>query len=253
MRIQEIITISTQQQQRLRGRYASFSAQSPLVIFAHGLGSTRNGEKAHALELECEKRVWAFAAFDFHGHGESVGTMQDLRGSRLLEDLKAITDWATTRGHQTIFLVGSSMGGWAASWFSALHVGRITACAFIAPAFRFLEFKRLTELERETWRQMGSLEVVNQWIDLALDYGLHAEAETYPFDLLVERFHTPSLIFHGMQDDTVSYHLSLEFAKRCTATEIQLWLINNGDHRLNAHKEMLARASCDFFAGWISP
>ena len=43
-----------------------------------------NGEKTQAVEAACAARGWAFAAFDFRGHGTSAGTMLDLRPSGLL-------------------------------------------------------------------------------------------------------------------------------------------------------------------------
>lgn len=234
----------------LRGLYSANAATTaaPAVLFAHGLGSTRHGEKATALEAECTRRGWGYAAIDFHGHGDSNGTLLDLRGSRLLEDLDAITQFVYERGHESIFLVGSSMGGWAAAWFAALYPQRVRACAMIAPAFRFLDWPRLSEAERQRWKRTGRLRIVNEWIDLELDYGLHAEACEYPFEQLCERFATPCLITHGMKDDTIPYTSSIEFTERCAATEMQLTLLKNGDHRLNTCKEWLAQTACDFFA-----
>lgn len=247
MRRIKSIHLQTHSGYHLLGDFAGTSAQAPALIFAHGLGSMRKGEKAQALEAECERRGWAFASFDFHAHGESGGTMLDLRGSRLLEDLEAITRFVTEQGHETIYLVGSSMGGWAAAWFAALYPERVRACALIAPAFRFLECQRLSEAERAQWKQTGRLRITNQWINLELDFGFYAEAAAYPFEQLTQRFQTPSLIFHGIRDDTVPYTTSLEFIDRCRATAVQLLLLKNGDHRLSAEKEWLARAACEFF------
>lgn len=230
---------------------AAAAAGTPVLIFAHGLGSTRRGEKAAAFAAACAQRGWAFAAVDFHGHGASAGTIRDLRGARLLADLDAITQFVQARGACTIFLAGSSMGGWAAAWFAALHPRRVRACALIAPAFRFLEWQRLDDATHEAWRQSGRLRVANEWIDLELDYALHAEAADYPFERLCEQFATPALLLHGMQDDTIPPQTSLEFASCCQAQELQLLLIKNGDHRLNSRKEQLAQMACDFFAAQV--
>jgi uncharacterized protein len=244
MRKTEIITL--RDEQRLNG-VLSFDDAAPAVIFAHGLGSTRQGEKAAAMETECGRRGWAFVAFDFHGHGASDGTMLDLRGSRLLADLDAITQFVHARGHETIFLVGSSMGGWAAAWFAARHPERVRACALIAPAFRFLEWRHLNTAARQQWQLQGRIRIVNEWIDLELDYALYAEANDYSFAQLCEQFTTPCLIVHGMRDDTIPYVVSIEFTEQCNAQEAQLLLVKNGDHRLNTHKDWLAQTMCDFF------
>jgi uncharacterized protein len=220
----------------------------PAVVFAHGLGSTRGGEKAAALEDECARRGWAFAAFDFRGHGASGGTTLEMTGSRLLEDLDAVTRFVSERAGGPVCLFGSSMGGWAGAWFAALNPGRVAACAFVAPAFRFLEWPRLDDAERERWRLTGRRRVLNEFIDLELGAGLLAEAAAFKFEELAARFAAPCLIFHGMRDDVVPHAVSVEFAERCASAEVELTPFKSGDHRLNLFKERMARSACDFFA-----
>lgn len=237
-------------EQKLRGRisFTPGKESAPVVVFAHGFGSVRAGEKSAALEAECARRGWAFAACDFRGHGESDGVMTELRGSRLLEDLEAITRKAVALAGGPLFLFGSSMGGWASARLAAKNPGRVAACAFAAPAFRFLEWRRLSEADREEWRRAGRLRVRNEFVDVEIDYGLAAEADDYPFEKLAAEFRAPAVIFHGMADEIVPYSSSVEFAARCATDDIELWLIKSGDHRLNGEKERMAFAACEFFA-----
>lgn len=228
-------------------------APAPVVVFAHGFGSVRGGEKSAALAAECARRGWAFAAGDFRGHGASDGVMTELRGARLLEDLDAITRAATQRAGGPLLLVGSSMGGWAAAWWAARQPERIAACALIAPAFRFLEFQRLTAAERAAWQRTGLHRVRNEFIDVEVGYGLTAEAAQFPFPGLVARFRTPAIIFHGLADDVAPYETSVEFAAHCAARQVTLILSKSGDHRLHRDKEQMARAAGDFFSAVISP
>jgi uncharacterized protein len=232
-------------------QHARTNSPAPVVVFAHGFGSVRSGEKAMALADECARRGWAFAAGDFRGHGMSDGVMPELLGSRLLEDLEAITCAATKRACGPLFLVGSSMGGWAAAWLAARQPERIAACALIAPAFRFLEFQRLTTDERQAWQRTGLHRVRNEFIDVEVSYGLTMEAAQFPFATLTERFRTPAIIFHGMADDVVPYEMSVEFAAYCAAQSVEVSLSKSGDHRLTRDKEKIARATCDFFAATI--
>jgi len=227
-------------------------APSPVVVFAHGFGSVRSGEKSAALAEECARRGWAFAACDFRGHGDSDGRMSELLGSRLLEDLDAITGEAARRAGRELFLFGSSMGGWASAWLAARHPERVAACAFAAPAFRFLEFIRLTDAERQAWRRTGFYRLRNEFVDVEIGYGLAAESQQFRVQTLAEQFRTPSIIFHGTADDTVPHSISVDFAK-ASAAEIELHLIEGGDHRLSARKVEMARAACDFFQRWAAP
>ncbi len=236
--------------QKLRGVFSFTPGDdpAPVVVFAPGFGSVRAGEKSAALEAECARRGWAFAACDFRGHGESDGVMTELRGSRLIKDLDVIAREAVKRAGGPLFLVGSSMGGWASAWFAAKHPDRVAACAFVAPAFRFLEWRRLSEAEREEWRRTGRLRVRNEFVDVEIDRGLAAEVNDYAVETLAAEFCAPAIIFHGMTDDVVPYSLSVEFVARCVAGDVGLVLIKSGDHRLNREKERIVRAACDFFA-----
>jgi uncharacterized protein len=219
----------------------------PTVVFAHGFGSSRNGEKAQALEAECARREWAFAACDFRGHGQSGGSPMDLRGSRLIEDLDTVTQWVVRQMGGPLFLMGSSMGGWAAAWLSASAPERARACAFVAPAFYFLQFRGLSKNELDAWRRTGRRVFNNGWMDVEVGYGLVEESQRFPVSELTEKFKTPLIIFHGMRDDVIPYSASVEFAANCGATNVELHLLKEGDHRLNHAKKEIVREACDFF------
>ncbi len=86
------------------------------IIYVHGFGSTKTGQKAEAVELACAHRDWTCASFDFRGHGASSGSMLDLRPSGLIADLQAVhDDLAQPAASSRVGLIGSSMGGWAAA------------------------------------------------------------------------------------------------------------------------------------------
>jgi pimeloyl-ACP methyl ester carboxylesterase len=225
------------------------------VLYVHGFGSTRGGVKAEALEAACARRGWTFASFDFRGHGESTGTLLELRGTHLLEDLEAMRDYLVSAGIPKVCLVGSSMGGWAAAWFAMRHPHSVIACALIAPALRFLESRwaLLTESERQQWKQTGRLRYHNQWVDAEVGYGIAEEIDQFPFSLLAEKLAHPVLIFHGVQDEVVPYRQSIEFVERASYADIELRLYKNGDHRLLALKDEMAEAACVFFANRVAP
>jgi pimeloyl-ACP methyl ester carboxylesterase len=219
------------------------------VVYVHGFGSTRQGIKAQVLELVCEARGWPFAAFDFRGHGESTGTMLELRGSRLLEDLEAVHRELLARGIRRLLLVGSSMGGWASGWFAIRHPEAVTACAMMAPALDFIRqrWTRLTDAQREAFKASGRHRVQNEWVDIEIGYGIVEEIDQFPVEKLIAAWAAPLLIIHGMRDDTIPYTQSLEFVRQSPHADMELRLFKNGDHRLLDWKEEMAEAACGFF------
>jgi alpha-beta hydrolase superfamily lysophospholipase len=237
----------------LRGTVSYSDNVGPaLVLFVHGFGSNRTSNKALALEAACARRGWPFAAFDFRGHGESSGTMRELRGSALQEDLDCIWEHFAGRGAQRLFLVGSSMGGWASAWFALRHSNAVPAVVTLAPAFDFLgrRWSALGEDELRAWRETGRYRFRNEWLDVELDYGLVEERDRFTLAELLSRWQAPMLVFHGMADETVPWRESLDFVERCPYPELELRLIKNGDHRLLALKDEMAEEACNFFARW---
>jgi pimeloyl-ACP methyl ester carboxylesterase len=239
----------------LRGQ-VSFPVQPgpAAVLFIHGYTSRRDGTKAQAVEAMCAGWGWTFAAFDFRGHGDSDGTLSDLSGSALQEDLEAIRAYLAERGIQQLFLVGSSMGGWASAWFAVTHPGVVPACAVIAPAFSFPRYhwERLTQDEQRDWRARRRVAVqnVSRGSNEFLNFALIEEMDRYPLEALIERWAAPLLIFHGMQDDVVPYSGSIYFVERAAHPEMELCLLKNGDHRLHTFRDEMARQMGDFFARW---
>jgi uncharacterized protein len=219
------------------------------VVFVHGFGSTRKGEKARALEDACARRSWTFAAFDFRGHGDSTGRMLELKGSTLLEDLETLHADLATKGARRLYLVGSSMGGWTAAWFTIRHPGVVPACVVIAPAFDFIRnrWTRLSDDERAAWQRTGRHRVQNEWVDTEVGYALIEEIDHFPMERLAADWCTPLLIYHGTADEAVPHSHSVAFVERC-AYPIELRLMEGGDHRLNTWKEEIMEGTCEFFA-----
>lgn len=229
----------------------TFDERGPFaVLWVHGFGSHRGGEKAEAVRAECARRGWTFAAFDFRGHAESSGEMADLTASRLIEDLEAVWAYLQTCGVSRLGLVGSSMGGFASAWFAKRYPDMVVGCVFVAPAFHFLErrWNSVTDAEREEWRRTGRRVFRNAWVACELGYGLIAERERFGLGELADGWRHPALIFHGCADDTVPDVDSLEFVRQVPPGDVELRLIRDGDHRLTVYKDRIAEGVGELFA-----
>jgi pimeloyl-ACP methyl ester carboxylesterase len=220
------------------------------VLYVHGFGSTRTGVKAEALEEACARLGWTFVSFDFRGHGESTGTLLEMTGTGLLEDMEAVRDYLIGRGIHRFCPVGSSMGGWAAAWFTLREHANVPGCVLMAPAFDFLHkrYAALTEEEKTRWKQTGRLRVQSEWVDAELGYGLAESRTQFPPERLMAELARPVLIFHGMLDTTVPYAGSVAFVEGATYSDMELRLFKSGDHRLLDYRHQMAEAACEFFA-----
>jgi pimeloyl-ACP methyl ester carboxylesterase len=224
------------------------------VVYVHGFGSNSSGEKAKVVEAACARRGWTYAAFDFRGHGQSTGSLLDLRGNGLLDDVDVVSDYMASRGVRRLCLYGSSMGGWASAWYAVRRPEAVVACALVAPAFNFLRSRwdSLSEAERRQWRDTGRLKIRNQWIDVEIGAAMLDELDQFPVGELAKRVACPLLIFHGLLDDTVPYTDTLAFLESARHPAIELRLYKDGDHRLLKYKDEMAEAACGFFGRVIS-
>jgi alpha-beta hydrolase superfamily lysophospholipase len=246
----ELVSIPSPAGGHLAGDYLPPRRQPDFaVVWCHGFGSHRGGEKSLAVADECDRRGWAFAAFDFAAHGGSTGAMHELRATGLLADLSVIRHFLAGRGHTRLGPVGSSMGSFAAAWFAKENPAAVVGCVLLAPAFGFLHrrWDRLTEAEREEWRRTGRMRVVNDWVDAEIGYGLVEERDRFHPRDLAAGYRTPTLIYHGLADDVVPAEDSLDFLRRVEYPDVELRLFKAGDHRLTAYKDEIAAEAGRFF------
>jgi pimeloyl-ACP methyl ester carboxylesterase len=221
------------------------------VLFVHGFGSNRSGLKAQALRRTCARAGVTFAAFDFHGHGESSGNLLGLRASRLQADLDAISAHLAESDYSRLFLVGSSMGGFASAWFAARHPQKVAGLALIAPAFRFLQkrWAAMTMEQHAEAKRTGRFVLSSEYLGgVELSYALLEEHGDFTPEALVKAWRRPALIWHGVQDDTVDWRDTAELVAALAPGPVELRLLRDGDHRLNERADELAGEALRFFS-----
>ena len=251
-RLTSLISLQVGLDGKIVGDYCPGTTNPSFVIlWVHGFGSHRGGEKALSVREECVRRGWSFAAFDFRGHGNSSGTMHELRASRLQEDLSSIRTWLKdTCGHTKLGVVASSMGGFAAAWSVVRNPEQVLGCVFIAPAFEFLErrWAHLTEDQRLEWKRTDRLRVKTEWVETELGYGITEERDQFLVAELTKAWNTPALLIHGAADNVIPDNESLSFLHKTTYPDIELHLLKSGDHRLTAFKDEIAEKVGWFFS-----
>ncbi|MDH5751431.1 MAG: lysophospholipase [Deltaproteobacteria bacterium] len=223
---------------------------APVAVFVHGLGSNRQGTKARTFQTLFTGRGWGYLALDLRGHGDSGGGMNGLTLTRCLEDLQAALDWLAghsrdgSAGFSPPLLIGSSMGAAVIAWQHVKQPQSAAAHVMIAPALTFPRrfFQVLGREALDEWRRDGTRAFSNQWMELQLDYTLLEDAENYPPEILAEEYSLPTLLIHGMQDESVDWQGSLDFVRSSPCPELDLLLIKQGDHRLTDHSEYLFHA-----------
>lgn len=228
------------------------SGPAPLCfLYLHGFGSDQSGEKAEHFRRSALEEGIPFCSFDFQGHGLSGGSMRDLTLTRNLDDMARVHDWLRERGHERLCLLGSSMGGGTALWYSVLHPESIAAGLHIAPAIE-LEKGLLAWAGPERarlWEETGMVQFQNEFVTCDLGWCLIEDLRTRPLEDLLARYRTPALLLHGKRDASVPWRSVVDFATRCAGENVELHLFADGDHRLTDRKDRLWGLMREFLRG----
>lgn len=223
------------------------------LVWLHGFGSRRDGEKATSFRTRALAAGWAFCAFDFRGHGESDGALRDLTLTRTLEDLAAVRSWLARRGVERLALCGSSMGGATALWQAAEAPAGLVALALIAPALELAaSFARWAGPQRlARWRRDGSIRFADESVDGVLGWELMEDLRRYDPAGLAPRHRVPALVFQGQRDESVDWRAAARFAAAAAPGTVRLRLFPDGDHRLLDRRDLLWREAQEWFAGHL--
>lgn len=195
--------------------------REPGYVYLHGLGSVRAGEKSASLLRHAAERERAFLRIDQRGHGESPGTLGDVTIGELIADVQRLLDVTGPR-----VLVGSSLGGLVAAFAAAARPDLVPSLCLLAPAFGFVAgLERHLDAEGRLWTTEGKCFPVSERV--------LADARTLDEVALPQRLPMPVLVVHGAADDVVPPSASERFVAAIPHARKRLWLVPDGDHRLN--------------------
>src|SRR4051812_438669 len=130
-------------------------------------------------------------------------------------------------GGEPVSLIGSSMGGYLAAIYASRHP-EVSKVVLLAPAFYFPKrwLARFEPEQADAWKRNRKTPAFHysegQMRDIG--YQLVEDAEQYEPAPNVEQ---PTLIFHGLKDDTVPYEYSREFAE-AHSRNVKLHLLDSG-------------------------
>jgi len=221
--------------------YHHSAGQSPGIFFCPGFNSDMRGQKAQALDAWCASRGRQYTRFDYFGHGESSGLLEQGSIGRWRDDALAVLDHVTS-GPQLI--VGSSMGGWIMLLAALARPQRIAALLGVAAAPDFTERMREQRLDAAQLQQLaqsGYCELPNDYDD-AQPYRI----SQYLLDegrehLLLQReipIEVPVRLIHGQRDEDVPWQLALTLAEQLHSADVVVELVKSGEHRLSGSQDL---------------
>ncbi len=196
-------------------------------IYLHGFASSPKSKKAHFFKRQFKNLQIPLEIPDLN-----CGNFTDLT---LTCQIDVIASLLKRSSENKFVLIGSSLGGYISTLCANLKhqypiFKKIHKLVLLAPAFSF--YSRILSKDKnklKEWKRQGFIQVEHyQWKKtLPLNYQLVKDAQKYEY-LKLER-KIPTLIFHGIKDDTVPYDLSVKYLELNPQAKLVLL---NADHSL---------------------
>ncbi|XP_041529121.1 palmitoyl-protein thioesterase ABHD10, mitochondrial [Microtus oregoni] len=214
--------------------YKKLKGKTPGIIFIPGYLSDMNGKKALAIEEFCRSLGHACIRFDYSGIGNSDGNLAECTVGKWRKDVLSILD-DVAEGPQ--ILVGSSLGGWlmlhaaiARPEKVAALIGIATAADGLVTQFRALSVEAQKEIEVKGEWTLPS--IYNEEGFYHVPYSFIKEAEHHCLLHSPIPVTCPVRLLHGMKDDIMPWHTSLQVADRIVGPDVDVILRKNSDHRM---------------------
>lgn len=226
--------------------YIAHHLAEPGIFWLSGFMSDMKSTKATALATWADAKGLSSTRFDFSGHGQSSGRIDDGTIGRWLEEAEAVLT-RVAKGPQII--VGSSMGGHIALLLMKkllrtrpADAERVKALLLIAPAWdmteelmwkRFPEETRREIVENGAYRQPSAYAEPYLITRKLIEDGRNHLLARRPFDA-----GRPIVIVQGLKDVDVPAAHTRELTTFLIGDKIKLIEVPDAEHRLSRPQDL---------------
>jgi len=223
------------------GRRVAFRyihGDGPCLVFLPGYMSDMSGSKATALFAEAQEHGRACLLLDYWGCGQSDGAFAEGKLSRWRDEVLALV---ASYVSGPVLLVGSSMGGWLMLLVAEHLKHRLAGLIGIAPAPDFTRWG-YSEDQRAALAAGETIYEANPYGPEATPTHakFFADAECHlRLDGAID-LACPVRLLHGKADADVPWKISLRLEAALRSDDIQVTLVEDGDHRLSRTSDIAA-------------
>ncbi|WAT17065.1 alpha/beta hydrolase [Aurantiacibacter sp. MUD11] len=219
--------------------YRHTPGSGPAVVFLPGYMSDMAGSKATAIFDWCAQNGRECLLLDYSGCGESSGDFADGTLSQWRDEVLALVEAKVMA--DKLLLVGSSMGGWLMLLVGMALGDRLQALIGIAAAPDFSNWG----YDEEQKAQLRAGTTIYEDSDYGYDpMPTHAkfwhDAENNKLLGSTIALTCPVRLLHGEEDADVPPDTSFKLAEALASEDVEVMLIDGGDHRLSREHDIEA-------------
>lgn len=214
------------------------------LFWLSGFKSDMASTKASIVAEWADEFGAAYARFDYSGHGQSPGPIEDFTIGDWLEESETAFR-QLTRGPQIV--IGSSMGGWLALLLARALIARgegdrLKALILIAPAWDMTEELMWKKFTPEAYAALEKDGVFYQPSQYGEPYALtKALIEDGRKHLLAGSGFDPGCpvrILQGMRDPDVPWQHAFALMDLLGTDDVRMTLIKDAEHRLSRDEDL---------------
>jgi len=221
-----------------------------VVLLSHGFLTNKNSTTNKTLTRTLTERGLATLRYDFFGHGESDGPLENITVDAAVNQALAALDWLAANGYNKIGMVGSSFGG-LVSTLAAAQRPNIRCLGLKCPVVDFPEVLRLEfgEAGMVHWKAHNEIpDVTGGSKPLSLHYAFYENALTHDGYTAAASIRIPTLIVQGERDELVPLHQSQQLMGLLQGKR-QLEVLPGADHGFTKGDDF--KTMTGLLADWI--
>ena len=198
-----------------------------------------DGVKSKYLSDYAKKNNFSFLTFDFRGHGKSSGEFVNYGIIDWYNDLNKIINYLNI---SRFILIGSSMGGWVAIYFTLKYPKKVEKLICIAPAPDFTINLILKELTKSQLMKIKNNKIVKKKVSENFYYqyspSLFKNSSAALICKIKKKFDKDVIFFHGGRDKTIPFDYNNKFLSNSNFSNFKLIIIKHADHSMSDKKSL---------------
>lgn len=165
--------------------------------------------------------------------------------SKEIEDVESVLKFLQNKGYKEIIILGASFGASIVSLVDYSQFSEVKALVLWYGALDNYDVLRtdnfLSKRNKEIALKDGFYKSYNKSGKLfRFGIELFEEIDKYKPKDNIQKIHLPKLFVHGLEDEILSYKVSIEAHSKCTNSRLEL--IENGSHTFDTDEQSLKDA-----------
>lgn len=193
----------------------------PTIFILHAFTGKKENQTINYLAKNLPELGYSTIQFDFSGHGESEGKLEEATISKQLNDIKSVLEQIKNINLTNLVIIGNSFSIIPALAFSKKNIN-VKGLVLLSGRAKYLEYIDTLEKINGKYKLFADKFITEDFVE---DYKMYDPLK------IIKNLDIPILIIHGDKDEIVSVNNAKLFYNNSPANKKFLKIIHGADHR----------------------